>query len=426
MESRHDAGKQEDGAPGLNAPSFDRVFQLGLRHTPLVTKLSIGALVVLSIAIVLLRSAASTQATVFASVWVITLGILSAVASQVLKSRSRGILGDVLAWTIVALFCSSAILVVSSLLLGFPERSALIIARVAKEPSLLPISRSSEESRISTTSRIGDLGPSLLEWQDPPSDEIDFQYALRKRPALILEPGATLLMMHDEHLTIYVSRLTLRDARIVTNGGDLTVVAGAIVSSNGSIVSFPAPLESTLANEGNDGGTVRLKVYGSLNGQMSIDLRGQSGASGAPGLDGASGGQGRQGDPAASGLFDCKRGPGNGRGGDPGQPGQPGQPGFDGGRGGLLFVESNSVELASAFVIFRAEGGEGGLGGAGGNGGPGGPGGPGGTATGLCSGRGAPGPQGPPGPRGEIGSPGRSGAAGSFSNTLLSKDGDGR
>lgn len=112
-------------------------------------------------------------------------------------------------------------------------------------------------------------------------------------------------------------------------------------------------------------------------GQLFIDWRGQDGGPGGTGQFGGDGGRGGSGKPASGGLFDCRRGPGDGGAGGNGGNGGAGGAGGRGGDGGLfvLLVMPHSVASLATKIGLDVSSGAGGYAGRGGDAGSGGPGG---------------------------------------------------
>jgi Trypsin-like peptidase domain len=220
-------------------------------------------------------------------------------------------------------------------------------------------------------------------------------------------------------LTLRVHTLTLAgNARIVTNGNSLRIVAWKIRVDSGSIVSFEEPGRVALAGQpgqpgtsGRSGGEVRFDRTAVIEGLLPVQLLGQNGGAGGVGLTGTDGAPGARGADAVSGLFDCRSGGANGAPGGRGQPGARGGTGGSGGAGGRLILVEVSPQQAKA-IVSTLSGGVGGVGGPGGPGGRGGPGGQGGSGAGFCRGGaaglsgedGVPGDHGPQGPDGPSGS----------------------
>jgi hypothetical protein len=212
-------------------------------------------------------------------------------------------------------------------------------------------------------------------------------------------------------VTIAVHTLTLaRGASIVTNGNTITIQAVKIVGG-GSIVSFlPNNLALGIAGSGqagatgHEGGTVYLEAASGLEGNLTVDLSGQSGGQGGQGGPGSVGSAGARGSNAVEGFLDCRSGGQDGGKGGPGSPGQTGGVGGNGGNGGTLVLARNLTRQLTQITFVKSRG-EAGKGGVGGSGGPGGPGGEGGSGSARCGG-------GHGGPPGEVGSPGQSGADG--------------
>jgi hypothetical protein len=395
-----------EGVPGLLS-----TLKLGLKHAPAVTKYAIGALVISTVTIAILSSEI-TPSRLFPSIaGVIAIGLVVALFSQIAARRFKGPLGAFLAWSAAASYIIVTALFISSAFFGRPEGGAILMSRLLGSPQLI---RSANNVRVQITSDrpIGTIDESTLRSIDQ-SDDYERIAALAKHPNLEIV-NSKLVGNPGDTRTILVNTLLLRNGGIVTNGSHLTIEAVRLVSDNGFIKSFENPSASMIGSDGRSGGTITLRIYGGISGTMKIDLRGESGAQGVDGSAGGGGPSGPPGENAASGLFDCRHGAGDGGPGGIGSPGQPGSPGRDGGNGGNLVLVSQQAALAE-HILFSAVGGAGGKGGQGGRGGPGGEGGPGGSAVGLCSGGGHSGPHGAEGPPGAPGKDGRAGSDGSFS-----------
>jgi len=237
----------------------------------------------------------------------------------------------------------------------------------------------------------------------------------------VLELDGTTIIVEDPKVPVALSVHTLRlknGARFVTNGGQVAITAINVDAQQGALVSFdetgavaPAAEPGQSGKAGRSGGIVELHRVSTIRGKLLVDLPGQAGGAGGAGSPGAAGGEGERGEDAQPGVFDCKRGGGDGGSGLRGRDGGEGLPGGDGGAGGHLRLVG-VTQAALRQIIFNGRGGNGGLGGPGGTGGPGGPGGRGGGGKGLCGG-GGPGPSGPngdpgpTGPKGAVGPDGR-------------------
>lgn len=218
--------------------------------------------------------------------------------------------------------------------------------------------------------------------------------------------------------TLLLKALELRrQSRIITNGYRVTIVASTIFSENGQIVAFDAPRKARdglgpgqNGENGLSAGNLEIVAETlTVQGALSVDLRGQDGGDGIPGIAGALGQRGAPGTPGISGVFGCQQGGGNGGPGGDGGRGSRGGNGGKGGNGGNLVMKikrSPPGGLSSSL-----DGGIGGRPAAGGTGGPGGPGGEGGSGNGFCGG-GQPGPSGRPGAAGDPGQEGVRGVSG--------------
>jgi hypothetical protein len=270
---------------------------------------------------------------------------------------------------------------------------------------------------------LSDFPVEVLQRAPPDLDEAKYAEWLKTRPALVLD-GTTVRLGRPGvavSVSIQVSRLELRNsAQIVTFGSDFQISALTIVSENGTIKAFDAPVSVAAevkngvpGQPGINGGRVTLQGALSSTSRLNVTLDGQDGGQGGQGRPGQHGGPGAPGDHAADHLFDCAHGGGTGGRGGQGQRGEQGAPGGNGGDGGILVLKGKIALQVDQIVVSYLPGapGAGGLGGVGGSGGPGGPGGGGST---YCRG-GAPGPDGPPGEFGAPGSPGAAGKPGRIS-----------
>jgi hypothetical protein len=249
-----------------------------------------------------------------------------------------------------------------------------------------------------------------------------------------------------------IGRLMIpKGSKIVTNGKDLEISVDQIISTGGSIETFPDGQTAAPNISGRPGGQIKIHARtgtGSLtviargeNGGPS-SVVGQRGATGFPGGQGLNAICGFKDNDAACGMsgsdygklqqqcnqggifgqlycqilgrFYCKMQPGNGGQGSQGQVGGVGGPGVNGGDSGNILVEiADNQNIQITPVVIPGAGGVGGPGGPGGYGGNSGP--PGNRdPLGICKGSGhwgLPGPLGPTGPQGPSGSPGNNGAA---------------
>jgi hypothetical protein len=173
--------------------------------------------------------------------------------------------------------------------------------------------------------------------------------------------------------------------------------------------------------------TVRIITL-SFSGVPKINLRGGPGGPGENGQGGEDGGNGSKGLHAASGLFDCRRGPGQGGHGGNGGSGGHGGDGGSGGQGGKIYITATVAAftqlLTSGFVPIIS-GGAGGMGGRGGAGGNPGRGGDPGKPDGWCEARpDRRGVDGQPGPQGATGRNfvNEYGTAGEFQGRIITED----
>lgn len=171
--------------------------------------------------------------------------------------------------------------------------------------------------------------------------------------------------------------------------------------------------------------TIYLVIGEISGGVINFELRGQDGGPGGQGQEGGDGGPGMSGNQASLGLFDCKRGAGNGGPGGRGGDGGSGGPGGKGGNGGnlILLAASDRVEQLGSKVRADVTPGNHGNGGQGGGAGAGGPGGAGGAqALPYCVGEGRRGDRGSNGQPGAPAIPGTSGQKGATALVPLSAE----
>jgi hypothetical protein len=209
------------------------------------------------------------------------------------------------------------------------------------------------------------------------------------------------------------------DAKIITNGYDLTINAKKkiVIEGSPSIVSYDGDgPKLALGTTGKPGGVIVLQSPMISGSQLSIANFGQNGAKGITGDQGTPGGS------AAGGHWVTSLSGSGCRGGadaSPGGQGYQGKPGATGGAGGKIIIAVrdglyDGVVPRIAIVtsqtdrhglVRKCDGSCGGLGGLGGDGGPGGTAGSGASGHGHCRDRsGAPG--------GVVGGPGSVGSVG--------------
>lgn len=207
-------------------------------------------------------------------------------------------------------------------------------------------------------------------------------------------------------------------AQILTNGEPLTIRAVTLIANDTEIRAFPAGSRAANGNAGSNGdngsngangsggaggngdpggagnaggngqnaGLITIEA-GMLIGNIEIFNNGVAGGNGGPGGVGGSGGAGGQGTSSASGLFDCRRGPGNGGAGGNAGVGGDGGRGGNGGDGGTVSVRFDTVADGSSLTI-TSQGGAAGRPGNPGQPGAPGRGGPRGNSGGNCGGGG--------------------------------------
>lgn len=403
-----------DPVLGSDQKNLFGVLKLGLRNSPAVTKIAIAALVLFAVATAVSYNRVPLSVSIFVAVVVLVLGVVATLvaAFATAPGKKGSLLGHFTAWCFVGTFLVATSLVMSATFFGWPAQGSLFIARLMNAPELIR-SDSDVTSPITVKSdmAVGQLDPIVLA-EVTTSDPIDAVAQLAKKPPVSVHSSRITLSGPEEKRVLSASRLELDNAVIVTNGGTLVVEAREIVSNNGVIRSFEQPEQPGRSHDGTPGGTVTLRIYGAMQGILTVNLSGQAGTSGADGRSGTPGSQGAEGEHSSSGALDCSHGPGRGGRGGPGGNGGPGQAGGNGGDGGRLQVEAKEPLALKERISFSAAGGTPGPGGKGGPGGTGGPGGNGGASGGWCTGRGAAGEQGPNGADGPNGQAGRRGGDG--------------
>lgn len=369
-----------------------------IRRSPRLGRLLLGGYAVLAVAgLVMAWRVSITLLTATATI-VLILSVVISLLTGAISRRQRAFAASSLLWSVVVLVLLLMLLFVSSAFFGVPREGALFVARLTNSPELL-VSEPSQTIQVSDGIWPRESTAPL----DVDGTEVDRVKALSERPSLRISSDRPLGGGHTA-----VNVLELEGEAIVTNGSPLVIEAIKIRSNGGVIRSFQSGSNATEGN-GEAAGQVTLIVHDRIVGRLVVDLSGQAGADGRNGGPGRRGAQGAQGENAASGLFDCKHGPGRGDPGGRGGNGENGQDGSHGGSGGTLTLAGPHPETLTRAVTALLAGGKGGAGGAGGPGGPGGPGGRGGSSNGLCQG---PGPEGAVGQDGDPGQPGRRGANG--------------
>ena len=337
--------------------------------------------------------------------------VVTLVLRQLSRAESTAIAAFLL-WSLVALVVAILTLFLAAAFFGVPAKGSLLVARVFNLPELL--SGNSTESGQPILPVNGGWPATSTAPLDVDGDRFERLDALRHRPSVRLTSEDVI----RGGGTVYVNTLDLKGDVVVTGGQDLTIEAIKVISEGGRIRSFASFEPGPTGIPAAPGGKVTLIVHDRIVGKLTIDLSGRPGGDGGKGSNGGPGGRGAQGDNAASGLFDCKHGPGRGGDGGPGQGGEDGGAGLDGGAGGVLVLAGPDPDALQRSVAYASHGGPAGRGGSGGKGGDGGPPGPGGSASGLCSGTG---PSGAAGPRGADGKPGTDGKPGPNGSVVLRK-----
>ena len=369
-----------------------------IRRSPKVGRFLLGGYAVLAVAGLVLAWRVSIALLTTTAIVVVTLSVVIGLLTSALSRRQKALAASAFLWSIVVFILVLMLLFVSSAFFGLPRGGALLVARIADSPQLI-ISEPSQILEVSGGAWPKESTAPL----DVEGTEVDRIKALTERPSLRLLPDRPL---GGGQITVNV--LELEGESVVTNGAALIIEAVKIRSNGGVIRSFPSESKSTVGR-GQSAGSVTLIVHDRIIGRLVVDLTGQAGGDGRNGAAGSRGGQGAQGENAASGLFDCKHGPGRGDPGGRGGDGENGQDGAPGGDGGTLTLVGPHPEQLTRGVTAVLSGGPGGVGGTGGPGGAGGPGGRGGSSNGICQGTG---PDGAVGADGNPGQPGRRGSTG--------------
>ncbi|WP_352813905.1 serine protease [Mesorhizobium sp. M0965] len=283
--------------------------------------------------------------------------------------------------------------------------------------------------KVNESITIDDLPPDAFQITNRISSAADLQKVFSGLPELHLI-GSTLRIegkANPGDVTLYLSKLVLRNSAIWIGTKKVRVFVGDLVAENASIRAFPADFVEASAGRGAaetertgengetglSGGMLEIYILKSKSvTQLESNLTGQDGGQGGQGGRGREGAPGEPGRSGSDSLFDCRRGPGNGGRGRPGSQGGVGGVGGDGGNGGYLtFYLLADANFERKGLTFVSKGGAGGRGGPGGPGGIGGPGGPRGSQTTYCHG-GSDGPRGEDGPAGIGGADGRAGTNG--------------
>ncbi|WP_315718268.1 MULTISPECIES: hypothetical protein [unclassified Bradyrhizobium] len=307
-------------------------------------------------------------------------------------------------WAVLVISIATAILFLSSLFVGRPERGAVFVARLLNDTGLAVLPSVAANVVIGPDQKA--FPNAFREAPSADGDKFEQAAVLSKGPSAIIK-GATIEI---DSPILYFNVLRLEDTTLETRGRAVTIEAVRIETVGNAAIKATIPA-SEVGKAGKSAGTVRLVIYERLSGRLNVDLQGGKGGRGADGKAGAKGANGGQGEHSSQGFMTCNHGGGKGGPGQPGGNGDDGSQGAGGGDGGDLIVQSTKSDQISQLIVFSAKGGEAGPGGVGGAAGPGGDGGPGGGGGGLCGGgpAGDPGPSGSPGKNGPPGSPGRDG-----------------
>jgi hypothetical protein len=208
-----------------------------------------------------------------------------------------------------------------------------------------------------------------------------------------------------QRIVLHYDRLVLKPhGKFITNGSNMRLEIGELVSEGGAIATFPDNTITPVGVDGQSGGNLEIAIT-HATGKLQVVMRGQDGGRGVAGealMDALTGAKGAKGRDAvyATGIF------------APGSDGSPGGVGYQGLKGGNGFKGGDTgtalINVGSVTDFHLLITGIVGHGGPGGPGGPGGKGGPGGD-PGRDSIQRSAGPQGPQGPQGPEGLAGPSG-----------------
>lgn len=385
--------------------SLRDLFKFGLKELPVATKFILGGTLTFAVAIAILSTKVAFGTVVVAALSVLLISLLLLL---LVSFPTRSLLADITAWSLTIMFLAVVALFIISMFTNYFPEGRKAGARLLGAPDLL-ISEPDTRVMVSNADSLpaGVLDPNL------PTDIFDRVQALSLRPSLTVSTELVLPAKSGEKIALYVNTLDLRNGRIITQGGNVTIEAVTIIGNQSAIRAFE---ESATDTSGTSGGMVKLIVHGSINGNLTVDLSARPGAKGLDGVKGVTGAQGAQGSHAASGLIGCLSGADRGQTGGQGGTGTRGEDGKPGGQGGELLVKARDIHGAKNAISFTSKGGIGGAKGVGGPGGDGGQGGQGGRARGLCQGDG---PQGGPGPTGNPGDDGLRGADGASGNVVF-------
>jgi hypothetical protein len=380
----------------------DSLIATGAKWSPAVTRLSVGAYVVFCLSIAVLgtaRGVSTTKLILFALAF-LAIGLLGQLFANSIKRRGSGPLADVLARSTVVGVMLVGALSVSALFFGWPAPGAMFLAKMLDAPGLV-FGQALSTVTISSSQPLSAVDD-IFRHEPKGASETERVASLSNYPALRIQTSV-ISLNPDESYYLAANRLELNSATIRTNGGSLTIEVGELSTNASRIESFDTQqMNPSLLGRG--GGNVKLIVHQRMSGaQLVVNLNGAPGVPGQQGNQGSPGGAGDPGEDAASHLFDCAHGAGNGQRGRDGGPGGNGTAGGPGGDGGVLTLRGH---IDPSDIDARTQGAHGGTGGAAGLGGQGGPGGHGGSARGLCNGSGQ------TGPSGGVGTPGLAGANG--------------
>lgn len=391
-------GSAQDAPPGES------------KVTPQVRRFLYAGLFVLALSSIVLSWGKPPAALVAVAIVLVVLATIVTLLSSAL-SRRQALPALVCLWAILGISIAIALLFLSSLFLGIPERGAIFVARQFSDPRFAIFENHTPPIVLEADKK--SLPDAFRQAPATTGDQYDEAAALSKIPPATIK-GASIII---DSPIVYFSILRLQDADLQTGGRDITIKANRIETVGGSAIRAVVPV-SQPGQPGKSGGTVTLVVYDRLAGAIAVDLKGGDGGQGDKGSVGIKGGDGGPGENSAQSAFDCRHGGGPGGPGQPGGAGENGKPGLPGGDGGRLIFQTKDPDRYGGLITFTAKGGAGGPGGAGGAGGPGGNGGPGGHGGGYCGG-GQAGPAGAGGKAGSNGPDGSTGKDGNFTKLSL-------
>ncbi len=298
-----DNAKMQSGDSAAGSASDRGLWDWLFHRSPRVARLLFGGYALLVVSALVLAWHISIALLTLTAIIVVVLSVVISLLTGVISRRQTSLAATAILWSVVALVVALMGLFVSSAFLGVPAAGVLLIARIANAPELL----------IHDPSHFVEVNGGV--WPEDASAPLDVRgttvdriKALGERPSLIIRSNRPVGGGH-----IAVDVLDLEGESIVTNGASLVIEALKVRSLGGVIRAFPGGSKA-MEGHGVAGGSVTLIVHDRIVGSLVVDLIGQAGADGRVGAPGHNGAQGAQGENAASGLFDCRHGPGRGDG----------------------------------------------------------------------------------------------------------------